>query len=53
MPTADRQLLCPHLLPFRSCTACCYSADDLGDMFFDMLEVLPFPIACPNGTNTS
>ena len=22
-------------------------------MFFDMLEVLPFPIACPNGTNTS
>ena len=29
------------------------SADDVGDMFFDMLEVLPYPIACPNGTNTT
>jgi hypothetical protein len=29
------------------------SADSVGDMFFDMLEVLPYPIACPNGTNTS
>ena len=28
------------------------SADSLGDMFFDMLEVLPFPLACPNGTST-
>ena len=29
------------------------SADAIGDLFFDMLEVLPYPIACPNGTNTS
>ena len=29
------------------------SADAVGDLFFDLLEVLPYPIACPNGTNTS
>jgi len=29
------------------------TADAIGDLFFDMIEVLPYPIACPNGTNTS
>ena len=27
--------------------------DSVGDMFFDLLEVLPYPLACPNGTHTS
>ena len=29
------------------------TADALGDMFFDMLEVIMYPLSCPNGTDTS
>jgi hypothetical protein len=28
------------------------TGDALGDMFFDMLEVIMYPVGCPNGTHT-
>ena len=28
------------------------TADALGDMFFDMLEVIPYPLSCPDGPDT-
>ena len=28
------------------------TADALGDMFFDMLEVIPYPLFCPDGPDT-
>ena len=29
------------------------TGDALGDMFFDMLEVIMYPLSCPNGTHTT